>query len=57
MVAVPGIAALLTDVSQPFWIGVKVILVVATFGFAAANLVGLAVTKLRGSAGGKNVRP
>ncbi|MFE4227303.1 hypothetical protein ACFRJ8_05400 [Arthrobacter sp. NPDC056886] len=46
---VPGIFALFTDVSQPFWIFFKVILVAAALGFAAANMIGLAVVKHRRS--------
>jgi hypothetical protein len=44
-----GVVALITEHTSPFWITVDVILGVMTFGFAAANVVGLAVVKYRGS--------
>lgn len=46
---IPGISAVFTDVSQPFWVAVKVIVLVFAFGFAAANLIGLAVVSYRRS--------
>jgi hypothetical protein len=46
---IPGVSAVFTDVSQPFWVAVKVILLVLAFGFAAANLIGLAVGTYRRS--------
>lgn len=44
---IPGVSAAFTEVSQPFWVTVKVILLLLAFGFAAANLVGLAVVRYR----------
>lgn len=46
---VTGTVALFTPVSQPFWVTFKVVLVVLTIGYAAANLVGLLVLKYRQS--------
>jgi hypothetical protein len=56
-VAVPGVAALFTDVSQPFWVIVKVLLIVATFGFAVASLVGVAVVRYRRSSAAEDGSP
>lgn len=46
---VSGLFAQFIDVSQPFWVVLKVGLLIATFGFAAANLIGLAVVRNRRS--------
>lgn len=54
---IPGVSAVFTDVSQPFWVVVKAILLVVAFGFAAANLIGLAVVKYRRSSGQDKSRP
>ncbi len=40
-----GVAALFTEHTSPFWMTFNVILIVVTFGFAAANLIGLAAGK------------
>lgn len=48
---IPGLVALSFDVSHPFWVTVKVVLIVVTFGVAAANLIGLAVVRYRRSSG------
>jgi len=40
-----GVLTLVTEHTSPFWITFNVILSVMTFGFAAANIVGLAVVK------------
>lgn len=44
-----GVLALFTEHSSPFWVTFNLILLVMTFGFAAANVIGLAVVKHRGS--------
>lgn len=44
---VTGTAALFTPVSTPGWVTFKIVLVVATFGFAAANLIGLLIKRRR----------
>lgn len=54
---IPGVSAVFTDVSQPFWVTVKVILLVLAFGFAAANLIGLAVVSYRRSHGADKGSP
>lgn len=46
---IPGLFALFTDVSQPFWVTLKIVLVVVAFGIAAANLIGLVIVRLRRS--------
>lgn len=48
---IPGVSGVFTEVSQPFWVMVKVITLLLAFGFAAANLVGLAVVRYRRSRG------
>lgn len=45
---IPGLVALFNNVSSPLWITFNVIVIVAAFGFAAANLAGLAVNRYRG---------
>ncbi|MBT2537489.1 hypothetical protein [Arthrobacter sp. ISL-69] len=44
-----GVLALFTEHTSPFWITFNIILIVVTFGFAAANVIGLAVVKYRRS--------
>jgi hypothetical protein len=44
-----GVLALFTEHTSPFWITFNVILMVMTFGFATANVIGLAVVKYRRS--------
>ncbi len=44
-----GVVALITEHTSPFWITFDAIISVMTFGFAAANIVGLAVIKHRRS--------
>lgn len=44
-----GAVTLVTEHTSPIWITFNVILGVITFGFAAANIVGLAVVKHRRS--------
>lgn len=48
---IPGVSGVFTDVTQPFWVIVKVIVLVLAFGFAAANLIGLAVVWYRRTSG------
>lgn len=44
---IPGFFVLFNNVSEPFWVTFNLILVVVAFGFAAANLIGLAVVRNR----------
>jgi hypothetical protein len=37
------------ELSSPFWITFNIVIVVVALGFAAANLIGLAVVEYRGS--------
>jgi hypothetical protein len=46
---IPGVFALFNNVSAPFWVTFNLILIVVAFGFAAANLIGLAVVRSRRS--------
>ncbi|MGO4589678.1 hypothetical protein [Paenarthrobacter sp. 2TAF44] len=41
--ALTGISALFTDVHEPFWVTWKIVLVVITLGFAAANVIAYVV--------------
>ena len=52
--AITGISAVFNDVSQPFWVALKVAVIVASFGFAAANLIGLVVVRNRRSSRGRD---
>lgn len=51
---IPGVSALFMDVSQPFWVSVKVAIIAVAFSIAAANLIGLAVVWYRRSSGRAN---
>lgn len=54
---IPGVVALFSEVSQPFWVMFKIIFLTVAFGLAAANLIGLAVIKYRSSSGQDKSRP
>jgi F0F1-type ATP synthase assembly protein I len=44
-----GVLAIFTEHTSPFWITFNSILIVVMLGFAAANVIGLAVVKYRRS--------
>lgn len=44
---IPGVAALFNELSSPFWITLNIVVIVSALGFAAANLIGLAVVWYR----------
>jgi uncharacterized membrane protein YdbT with pleckstrin-like domain len=46
---IPGVFSLFHNFSTPFWVTYNLILIVVAFGFAAANLIGLAVVRSRRS--------
>lgn len=49
---ITGTSAVFNDAYQPFWVALKVTIIVASFGFAAANLIGLVVVRHRRSSRG-----
>jgi hypothetical protein len=46
---IPGVSAMFNELSSPFWITFNIVVIVVALGFAAANLIGLAIVKYRGS--------
>ncbi|MEV7135808.1 hypothetical protein AB0N24_23360 [Arthrobacter sp. NPDC093128] len=51
---IPGVAALFNEFSSPFWIAFNITLIVVALGFAAANLIGLAVVRYHRRTSGRS---